>query len=321
MRRTGLLAALLLVVVAGCSTAPTPTAAPSTGDFPLTLTHRLGEAVIPAQPVRVIALGVPDVDVAAALGVAPIAATASPYASDGRWPWTPQTPGTEMLPGLGGSYDLERIAALAPDLILAHSTAGIDPIYPQLSAIAPTVVEQAGLLQDGWRAETLAIGTALGKRSEAEELVATTEQRIAGAARPGEAGYAIGWVNQPGSVAVMGSPDDTTAALFGELGLRLPQSIVDLPRRAGSGSGAGAASLSFEQLGALDTDLLLVAASSPELASALEQSPLFAQLGVVQEGRYQLISLETVSALRVPTAANIPWLLDRLQPVLGKVQA
>lgn len=329
LRQTLARTALALVAAAAltaCSgPADAPPEAPASAGFPLTVTHRLGETVIPAEPVRVIALGVPDVDVTAALGVVPVAALASPYTADGVWPWDAGTldpARTTLLTGTPAELDLEEIAALRPDLILAHSTAAVDAIYPKLAAIAPTVADANGVLADRWQDETVAIGTALGRADQARTLVADVERRLAdtAAAHPGlgGAGYVIGWAREPGTVTVTGRPDDTTAALFGALGMRLPDAVTALPRLGGGGNGAGSAAVPFEQLSILDTDLLLVAAGTPELGAQLASHPLFTRLDVVRDGRYRAVDLTTVSALRVPTAANIPWLLDELAPVLGK---
>lgn len=333
MLRTLIPALAAVALLAGCagpSAAPAQTAAGGTdtaGAFPVTLTHRLGQTVVPAEPTRVVALGVADVDVATALGVTPVAAVASPYTADGVWPWAtgrldPRT--TTMLPMTGGQLDLEQVAALRPDLILAHSVAGIDTFYPQLAAIAPTVVDVRGVLVDSWQDEARAVGAALGRADRAAELVTDVEARIAAAraAHPGldGAGFAVAWAREPGSLAVTGRPDDTTAALFGGLGMRLDDAVAALPRATGSGRGAGAATVGFEQLAVLDTDLLLIAAGTPELAGTLTGNPLFTRLAVAREGRYAVVDLPTVSALRLPTAGNIGWLLDRLDPVLTRAE-
>ncbi|MBN9179458.1 MAG: ABC transporter substrate-binding protein, partial [Microbacterium sp.] len=290
-----LVAAAALTACSGVTDAPREGTAASAG-YPVTVTHRLGTTVIPAAPTRVVALGVPDLDVAAALGVVTVAALASPYTADGVWPWDAgkvDPARTTLLTGTPGQLDLEKIAALRPDLILAHSTAGVDDIYPKLAEIAPTVVDSRGVLADPWQDETIAIGTALGRADQARTLVADVERRLAdtASAHPGlsGAGYVIGWAREPGTVTVTGRPDDITAALFGALGMHLPDSVTALPRLGGGNSGAGAAVVPFEQLSMLDTDLLLVAAGSPELGAQLASNPLFTRLTAVREGRYESI--------------------------------
>ncbi|BBG04105.1 MULTISPECIES: ABC transporter substrate-binding protein [Pseudonocardia] len=328
MLRTLIPAVLAVALVTGCSTAASTPAEPAAdGAFPVTLTHRLGETVIPREPVRVVALGLADVDVTTALGVTPVAIASSPYSADGIWPWAAGTVDagrTELLDTTSGDgLSLEKVAALEPDLILAHSFAGIDELYPRLAAIAPTVADTHGVLADSWQDEARSIGAALGRSDRADRLVADVEDTLAAAraAHPGldGAAFVVGWAREPGSVAVTGRPDDITADLFATLGMHLDDAVAALPRQSGSARGAGAATLSFEQLDLLDTDLLLLAASSEELSGQVTGSQLFARLAVARDGRYQVVDLATVSALRLPTAGNIPWLLDRLDPVFGKV--
>ncbi|MEV1295980.1 ABC transporter substrate-binding protein [Pseudonocardia sp. NPDC049635] len=330
MLRTFLPAVVAAALLAGCSApaaGPADQAADSAAAFPVTVTHRLGETVVAQQPTRVVALGVADADVAAALGVTPVAAAGSPYSADGVWPWAVGTldPGrTEILDTTSGDgLSLEKVAALDPDLILAHSFAGIDALYPQLSAIAPTVADTAGVLADSWQDEARSVGAALGRSDRAEHLVAEVEADLerTRTAHPGldGAAFVVGWAREPGSIAVTGRPDDITADLFAALGMHLDDEVAALPRQEGSARGAGAATVSFEQLAVLDTDLLLLAASTPELAAQVTGSPLFERLTVARDGRYQVVDLATVSALRLPTAGNIPWLLNQLDPVLGKV--
>jgi len=74
---TGGLAAGLLTL-AGCGradkdnqVAPTATTGPR-GAFPVTIEHRYGSTTVPAEPQRVVALGLTDVDPMLALGVKPV---------------------------------------------------------------------------------------------------------------------------------------------------------------------------------------------------------------------------------------------------------
>jgi len=299
------------------------TAAAST--FPVTITHRLGEVTIEEQPERVIALGINDMDTTVGLGITPVGIARVGYSEDGIPPWLAgqiDPAKTELLQVSGGP-NIEQIASLRPDVILANPLPSIDDYYEGLSGVAPTVVDSKGVLTDTWQERTLATGKALGREADAQSLVDETEGAIAEArqAHPGLEGktYTLAWANAPGSVAVMAS-DDITAKFFKDLGLSLTQQISELPTRSGSAAGAGGAMVSYEQLDLLDADLLVVAYNSPDLKNTVESNSLFKSIPAVAEGRYLAVDLATIAALRVPSLKNIPWLLDQLDPVFTKAE-
>lgn len=89
--RAGLgLAATALLLTTGCgggeeADQPAPEGG---GNYPVTIEHVFGETEIPAEPTRVVALGLSDQDSLLALGVTPIAVSqwygGYEYAT---WPW------------------------------------------------------------------------------------------------------------------------------------------------------------------------------------------------------------------------------------------
>ena len=292
--------------------------------FPVTITHRLGEVTIEEQPERVIALGINDMDTVVGLGITPVGIARVSYSEDGIPPWLAgdiDPSRTELLQVSGGP-NLDQIAELRPDVILANPLPSIDDYYDGLNGVAPTVVDSKGVLTDTWQERTLATGKALGREADAQALVDETEGAIA-EARQAYAGlqgrtYTLAWANAPGTVAVMAS-DDITAKFFADLGLSRTQQISELPTKTGSAAGAGGAAVSYEQLDLLDADLLVVAFSTPDLKSALESNSLFRSIPAVAEGRYLAVDMATMAALRVPSLKNIPWLLDQLEPLFTKV--
>jgi iron-siderophore transport system substrate-binding protein len=58
--------------------------------------------------------------------------------------------------------DLEKVAALAPDLILATNYYGLPNVYEGLSAIAPTVGYRTGWGEATWQDTARVIGRAVG---------------------------------------------------------------------------------------------------------------------------------------------------------------
>ena len=78
----------------------------------------------------------------------------------------------------------EKVAALAPDLILAIYSGLNQKDYDTLSKIAPVVAQPPGQIDWGssWQDEITMTGKAVGKSAEAEKLKATAEQQLADAA-------------------------------------------------------------------------------------------------------------------------------------------
>jgi iron complex transport system substrate-binding protein len=109
---------LMSLVLAGCagSTAPAPSAPPTATAFPVTVTHKLGSAVIPQQPKRIVALSPQDADITVALGVLPVAMTKYLYGTEnGRTRWLSSKPGVATVELLdedhAGTVSLEKVAA------------------------------------------------------------------------------------------------------------------------------------------------------------------------------------------------------------------
>ncbi|MFP5021778.1 ABC transporter substrate-binding protein [Pseudonocardia phyllosphaerae] len=186
------LAALLLL--AGCGSAPAPSPEPAAagpvtapsslpegmgsrdadGVFPRTVTHFGGTTTIPAAPRRIVAVATGQLDGLLALDVMPVG--------------TARASGAQLVPAylpaafpqraaeLGALTDVgsrtapqpESIAAAKPDLILANK-ASSEKLYPQLSAIAPTVLtEGTGV---NWKQDLLLLGAALGRSGAAQGLI------------------------------------------------------------------------------------------------------------------------------------------------------
>lgn len=101
-----------------------------------TIQHAMGETEVPANPQRVVVLDGPQLDAAIALGIKPVGAVP---AQPGPLPsYLGDTVDGIEIVGTISEPDLEKIVSLNPDLILG-SKFRHEEIYPQLSAIAPTV--------------------------------------------------------------------------------------------------------------------------------------------------------------------------------------
>ncbi|MGO3259891.1 ABC transporter substrate-binding protein [Corynebacterium variabile] len=219
------LAAATLSAAVACSSDDDEDAATATGDgdgnFPVTMEHVYGETVIPEKPEKpekVVTVGWMTHDIVAALGVDPIGVD-STWGGDeeGFSPWfrhqVEDVIGGDM-PEItnkdDGALDIEKIATLEPDLILAPHSGVTDDEYAKLSKIAPTVAYQKSPWKSGsWQDLTAVVAKALGEEDKVADLVSGTEDAMAteaakypnlkGASRTWRRSW--GWTSRTTSVA------------------------------------------------------------------------------------------------------------------------
>ncbi|WP_163547876.1 ABC transporter substrate-binding protein [Candidatus Frankia nodulisporulans] len=302
--------------------APAVPAGTSAAAFPVTITHKLGTARITTAPKRVVALGIPEAEIALSLGVTPVGIPKSPFNADGLYPWLagkvdPKTT-TLLTQGADASFNTEQIAALRPDLILAATDFSIDKAYANLSKLAPTVAYDKGLLQDSWDDVTRTVGKALGRPTEADALVTKTDNAIAKAKtdNPGAQGktYAFALGSTAPGLVVTVSPQDFSDKLFTQVGLTMSPTVRALPPAAGTGG----ALLSFEQLDKLsDADLLLVTYLVPTAQATVEGLAGYKALPAVAGKHVQVLPPATATALRNPGPLSIEWALEQITPALA----
>ncbi|MGK5680651.1 iron-siderophore ABC transporter substrate-binding protein [Actinoplanes sp. URMC 104] len=182
------------VALAGCSTTGTEddnaaSDAPSSAaaQFPVTIPTAFGDVTVGKQPERVVALGWSDADVALSLGVQPVgAADWLAFGGEGQGPWNAgkYTTKPEILGTL--ELDMEKVAALKPDLILDTRSSGEKARYDSLSKLGVPVV---GVPKGGemylttWEQQLDMVGKALGKQAEAAELKSDLDAKFAAAAQ------------------------------------------------------------------------------------------------------------------------------------------
>ncbi|WP_433136459.1 iron-siderophore ABC transporter substrate-binding protein [Actinomadura nitritigenes] len=313
-----------LALTAACGGDDEPATASSggaAGSFPVTITGKLGSATVKSAPKRIVALGEVDQDALLALGVRPVGMVElTGIQKDGLAPWSaPKVTGERpaLLTAGDSGFDLEKIAALRPDLILAGGDFTIDKEYGKLSKLAPTVAYQTGPAEDSWQQITRQVAKAVGRSADGEKVVAAAEAKIASVktSHPGlqGKGFALTSVFPSGDIGVMKSKDDTSVKLFQQFGMVLPDKLSKLP-----GDGF-AAELSMEKLPVLDTDVLLSYYNDdPATQKKFEGNKLFSGLPVVERGSYVRLDLKAFWPLRTPTALSVPYVVDQVVPRIAK---
>lgn len=329
-------AALALTVgLAGCTAVDesepnTRSESGAAGDaFPVTITSALGDAVIPEKPERVATWGWSSQDAVLALGVVPVAMPAFAYGGvDGVLPWD-----ADAIEDLGGDtpilltgtqtgeLDVEEFVEARPDVILAPYSGITQEEFDALSKIAPVVAYPDKAWATSWEDQATIVGRALGLEDEAVTLIASTKDQIAALADAHPAlkdkTFAYGANNQPEVFNVF-RIDDPRVQLLTQLGMTVAPSVEELVPEADTDSyfyGLG-----FENLSALDSDLLVAYFGTQAEADAFVADPLVAAMPQVKENRFAPIVGESfVMASSAPTVLSIPWMLDQYVPQLSAV--
>ncbi|GAA2298759.1 iron-siderophore ABC transporter substrate-binding protein [Streptomyces kunmingensis] len=331
--RTRLLAvaasALLMFGAAACGSgesggksAPVSDKSAEKGAFPATLTHKYGTTTVKAEPQRIVTVGLSDQDAVLALGKVPVGTTEWLGEFKGAiGPWAKDALGDKPLPTVlhdnGTGPQVEKIASLRPDLILALYSGLTKDQYRTLSKIAPVVAQP----EDGpdwsisWQDQTEQIGKALGRPGEAGKLVAKTERHIADAAakHPEFKGAGAVMATPYEGMYVYG-PQDNRSRLLTSLGFTLP---ADLDKVVGDAFGAN---ISKERTDLLDTDAIVWIVTDPAKdEKRLHADPLYGKLDVAAQGREVMVeeSSHFGSAISFVSPLSLPYTVDRLVPLLS----
>jgi iron complex transport system substrate-binding protein len=325
------LLAVLLLPLAGCgsdeepSPAAATTATTATGSaFPVTVEHRFGETTVPKAPERIAVVGLTEQDIVLALGEVPIATTEwygdQPSAV---WPWARDELGGAKPTVLSASdgFQFERIAKLAPDLIIGTNSGMKRDDYEKLSAIAPTVPGVKGGTDyfSPWDAQTELVAAALGKAKEGAKLVQDIKDAFSKAARehPEFAGKTATFLqNGFFSGKIYAYPEGLNTEFLSYLGFTINPKLKQVKAPAGEQVG-----LSAERFDVADADVMVFATEKPGDIAALEEIPTFGRLDAVREKRALFTDATLAGAIYFMTPLSLPYVLEHLTPLLEKAVA
>ncbi|NJL55597.1 iron-siderophore ABC transporter substrate-binding protein [bacterium] len=260
--------------------------------------HQMGETEIPANPQRVVTLDTSYLTNAVALGVQPIGSTI----------WAQQTGLEPIKPYLKDSIQeivilsygsnaeqvsLEKILALKPDLILADQDH--EPIYGQLSQIAPTILYNDPYsyedVRDGWKAFLRSTAKVLGKSQEAEALLDEYEQRLQ------EFKQKMGNRLSSIQVSVINPMPDGPRLIYRDTfsGRIIQDAGLARPPEQDK-DGYASAPLSLELVPQMGGDVIFIVSfmddESLQLIESLKEHPLWSQLEAVKQGKVYPVDAE-----------------------------
>ena len=146
--------------------------------------HRLGEACIPFEPQRIIALDVPSIlDSLIALDIKPVGTAVDHFGNGEDWSSNRYFPALlpELVEGIEsvgseGTPSLEKILELQPDLILLPDFA--EQSYKQLSEIAPTILIDIYNVKASIKETFRYIAQLVNREDKAENVLDQYQKRI-----------------------------------------------------------------------------------------------------------------------------------------------
>ena len=282
-------------------------------DGSVTVKHMFGETKVPAAPTRVVSAGYTEQDDLLAVGVVPIAVTNwwgdQPF---GVWPWA--------LPKLGGAQpevldltngiQIDRIAALKPDLIVA-TNAGVDEdTYKKLSEIAPTIPQSGQeAFFEPWKEQAAAIGQAAFKFDEMAALVKAVDDKFADIAKNNPQFSGKKALLLEGAIV-----DDAVHVLTpGWRSDFITQIGFSIPDTGGSTITRDKMALTLD-----GTDVLIWTTESDDQQAALLADPTVAKLKATIGNRSVFTGKDLAGAIAFGSPLSYQAVADQLTPALAK---
>lgn len=314
----GVAGAAGLMLAAACSSNGSGgTSAPKS----VTVKHVFGETTIPAPPKRVVSAGFTEQDDLLAVGVVPVAVTNwfgdQPF---GVWPWAQPKLGAArpVVLNLDNGIQVDQIARLKPDLIVAVN-AGLDAdTYQKLTAIAPTIAQSGeDAFFEPWKDQAAAVGTAVFQAEPMKQLITEVDTRFTDVAK-NNAGF-----KDKRAMLLAGSffGDSVTATLPGwrtefltAMGLQVPDSL------AGFAVDGHRAAIPRDKLAdALDgADVLIWTTESDAEQAALLADPAVADLRATKQNRNVFTSKDLAGAIAFASPLSYPVVADQLPALLSR---
>lgn len=244
--------------------------------------HALGETHIEGRPDRIVTLYQGATDNALALGLEPVGVVESWLERPMYRYLRDELPETVRYLGLETQPDLEAVAGLAPDLIVAaryrHAA-----VYPLLTRIAPTIAADNAY---DFEALLALMGQATGRKAKAQALLDAWHARVADFRCRAAAMLGDGWPQSVSVVSFRGDHarlyyDGFARSILDQLGLRRPERQ--------DGPGWGIKLVSRESLPAMDADTIFVFMRDDPAVAELHRDwtahPLWENLTAVEQGQ------------------------------------
>ncbi|WP_156350788.1 ABC transporter substrate-binding protein, partial [Psychrobacillus sp. FJAT-21963] len=311
---------LLLTACGQTKEDATTTSKENKEDTSYTVEHAMGTTTIEKTPEKVVILTNEGTEALLALGVTPVGAVQS-WLGDPWYDHISEDMKNVEVVGVEQEVNLEKIAALKPDLIIGNKLRQ-EAVYEQLSAIAPTVFSDT--LRGDWKENFTLYAKALNLEEKGNEVLSQFDTHIE------EVKQSLGdKVNQEISVVrfMAGKSriyytDSFSGVIFDQLGFKRASQQSEL-FTADNKLGNLAIEVGKEVIPKMDGDVLFYFTYAPQgdqaaLDTAAEwtNDPLWKNLNAVKSGNVYEVSDAIWNTAGGVLAANI--MLDEIEDIFNK---
>ncbi|OBK12393.1 ABC transporter substrate-binding protein [Mycobacterium asiaticum] len=306
-------------LLAACSESKPAPGSPGGGS--VTVRHLFGETVVKEPPKRVVSAGYTEQDDLLAVGVVPIAVTNwfgdQPF---GVWPWAQPKLGAAqpVVLNLDNGIQVDQIAGLKPDLIVA-TNAGLDAdTYQKLSAIAPTVAQSDGdAFFEPWKDQAAAIGRAVFQADQMKSLISAVEGKFTDIGQKNQQWKGKRALLMQGRIwqgTVVATVAGWRTDFMNQMGLVMSDSI-------NAYATDHRAVIPRDRIkDVLDSaDVLIWTTESPEDEQALLADPEIAAAVTTAQKRHIFTGKDLAGAIAFASPLSYPVVADQLPPQLTKI--
>jgi iron complex transport system substrate-binding protein len=309
----------MAAVAAGCS--PRKSSSGSAPGGSVTVTHLFGQTVVKEPPKRVVSAGYTEQDDLLALDVVPIAVTNwfgdQPFAV---WPWAqPKLGGAQpAILNLDNGIQVDQIAGLKPDLIVAIN-AGLDAdTYQRLSAIAPTLAQSDGdAFFEPWKDQATAVGQAVFKADQMRSLIDGVDKQFAAVAQKNPQWTGKKALLMQGALwqgTVVATLAGWRTDFLNQMGLVIADSIKPF------GSDHRAVIPRDQIKAVLDSaDVVIWTTESPDDQKALLADPEVAASLATAQNRHIFTTKDQAGAIAFASPLSYPLIAEQLPPLVAKI--
>ena len=287
----------------------------------MTITHLFGRTVIKEPPKSVVSAGYTEQDDLLALGVVPIAVTNwfgdQPFAV---WPWAQPKLGAAqpVVLSLDNGIQVDQIASLKPDLIVAIN-AGLDAdTYKTLSAIAPTVAQSDGdAFFEPWKEQATAVGQAVFQPDPMKSLIDAVDKQFTAVAQKNPQWTGKKALLMQGALwrgTVVATLAGWRTDFLNQMGLVIADSIKPF------GSDHRAVIPRDQIKAVLDSaDVVIWTTESPDDQKALLADPEVAASLATAQNRHVFTTKDQAGAIAFASPLSYPLVADQLPPQIAKI--